>query len=1114
MADRIYEGAELGVFLHELGAHIGLDRILSPTQRLLLARRIKQWANANDGSVESMAAKAALARTKKAITRLRETPNFDEYGTALSERLGYFIEELVNAGVNPRVLPDASPLKAWFRQLVGYLKAGMEKLDLGYLSRVSGQDLIDMALGAAHVAIDQNLAVTGPAKQASLQSGPRLPLADIIETELEGRYESARAKVAWKGVTLDWLSDKYGKIVPPIKTLSLLYDKVEAVGKHWIDRAEHTLRRWKDLSKAESVLLSELMRRATRLEWDPDPDKNRMPMTAEQHALRAVWNRLDRMSQVRQRGRTNRASAIDIYREVRDHFAADLEEARKLLEAGVAKVENADRKAALASMLERLKRHRTTPYFPLRRMGEYYSIGMSQEFKDLYDRRFSADPATKLSPAEVARYKKLEQDPAHYFNRGHASRAEAKRYERAMAGKYAFVSHNTVRKELYSAAGRYLPEAAHMESLLEAAGIEATLRDTLLAQYENLLVNALPEGHMLKRVIERKGVAGEEENMRQVFAHVSQARAFALSRLMYAREISEQMAELDQLHRRPGEAGRMARDLYLEMRYRESLALGNPSGVIPAVRFITKGAYLSLLAGSLTYLLLNLSQTPVIAWPWVAAYTKSSARAALAALTKGAADTREIMSSHWYGEWAVDIDWDEAKRVLPPDEVAMLETLRDHGQLDFTMGYDLSAVAEGRDDVLDNLLRTIDAPVRMTEILNRGATGLAAMRLYKKSHPNASPAEVADFALDAVKQTQANYAPSNRPPVLQLGGGMRNFSQLFGQFWNYQLQMAGLMISNAQKAIRSADPDEQAMARRAIRGWTATLLAVGGLFGLPFASTLFGAASFIYSLVPAAVGGPEDDEVVDWERDFKNLIAAVLPEFLADGLTRGYVNVLTGGDVASRMSMGNLLNPWAYARFSPNGSTEDTLKEGLWALTGAGIQNATTILDGLMMALSGEDQLKAMEKWFPLKGVRDAMKGWNLYTDGFTDRDGNVIIPKDQFTGWEIAMQAGGLAPEKKQRYYARLNIEKTIEKTVEAARSDLLTRYSVSFINGDTATVAKLWNKIEAFNLRNPERMITWETLARSIDRRQKTAESRDHQGVVVDTKTAPYQSYSRYLQ
>ena len=133
VADNVPQGKELGVFLHEAGAHIGFDNIMKPGDRQFLADQVRKWAKGKTDAVETKAAQAALAKG----------------GKSNDEIIAYMTEELVNRGVKPT---SFRPANTWLRRVVEAFKKVMTKL--GLRQDIAPQELVDLAYGAAHIAMD------------------------------------------------------------------------------------------------------------------------------------------------------------------------------------------------------------------------------------------------------------------------------------------------------------------------------------------------------------------------------------------------------------------------------------------------------------------------------------------------------------------------------------------------------------------------------------------------------------------------------------------------------------------------------------------------------------------------------------------------------------------------------------------------------------------------------------------------------------------------------------------------------------------------------------------------------------------------------------------------
>lgn len=149
IANNIPEGNELAVFLHELGVHIGMERLIGRENMNRLALQVKRWATKNDGSVESSIAKAALNRVKSA----ERSGGLDKTNTAdiIHERIAYFVEEAVKAGVNPLAVENSQSagLRTWFRSFIAAMKTALRKFGLMRLDSLTAKDVVNLAYGAA-----------------------------------------------------------------------------------------------------------------------------------------------------------------------------------------------------------------------------------------------------------------------------------------------------------------------------------------------------------------------------------------------------------------------------------------------------------------------------------------------------------------------------------------------------------------------------------------------------------------------------------------------------------------------------------------------------------------------------------------------------------------------------------------------------------------------------------------------------------------------------------------------------------------------------------------------------------------------------------------------------
>lgn len=189
IADSIAAGNELPVLLHELGVHMGMRGLLGQTNLNRLAFQVKKWALKNDGSTESEIAKKALARVKSA-----QKGGVDmQLGDVVEERIAYFVEEAVKAGIDPTVAKPNSEIGRWFTTLWNAFKDALRKLGVTKFDSLTAQDVVNLAMSAAAIdaatETDFDLMEDGPAKNSieklARMYGSSNWLRDYIKTAVE-----------------------------------------------------------------------------------------------------------------------------------------------------------------------------------------------------------------------------------------------------------------------------------------------------------------------------------------------------------------------------------------------------------------------------------------------------------------------------------------------------------------------------------------------------------------------------------------------------------------------------------------------------------------------------------------------------------------------------------------------------------------------------------------------------------------------------------------------------------------------------------------------------------------------------------------------------------------
>ena len=948
----------------------------------------------------------------------------------------------------------------------------------------------------------------GPTKQDASN------LWDWIKTETEAGVEAFSRKVGLGALTNEQMADRWGKEFAPLKTIANVLDATEAKAAQWEKKAEDADRDWAALTAEQDQLMSEIMGDASLHGYDPDTGQlpvghiskeERARVMAAKVILDARWQRLKTLDA------NGKHKAVAVYRQVRDYHQQRLQEAINYVRAQLQQKGTVRPDDPLLKSLEALEAMGKRPYFPLMRLGDYYVVGMSPQMADL-EKRFRAK---QLQPDEDALREKLRRDPKHYWVEGTSRLATAKRLAEKLRKEMGFAQYNAERYKLANARSHVGQDVGKFEQALEGMALDTKTHDALVEMYEQLLISALPEHHSLKRTLHREGIYGWDKNMRAVFAKTAQTGAWALSRMMHVSDLQQAMSELDEMSKTGEPNAQDARALHNELLARQDLTFTryeDPLLVQGAMKF----SYLSMLGFSPAFWAINLTQPWMVTLPYLTARNGNEFKATSSALWRGVREAFSMIEASTEGkELRTQFNPDKVNKQgqkvrLTADERRMLDTFGADGTLDFTIGYDLSAIAKGGSGKWQKVMRSINAPTHATELANRVGTALAAYRISRQSQH--SHEQALEFAKKAVNTTQVNYNPANKARYMQAWAGNRWLPKLVFQFYTYQQAMAYLALSTLRDAIKGDKVAQSTMA------WmTGMLGATGGVFALPFAQMSLGAASLIFS----ALGGGDDEEDVDFQRDLRNLFSDHLPEPAARLLNKGLGSMLLQTDLGARIGMGNLMNPLAFARFEAADKGADTVQEVLFRAGGAPVANVANAVDGLFAmrdvmgalvtgdAPKGSDINDMFAKLFPLKGVRDIFRGNELFNEGVTTGEGEPRLT--DFSYLEAALQSAGITPLRKTMYYDRNAAIQGAKEAMKIARGDLIREYAQARLAGEP--IGPILAKIGAFNRRNPQNRIDQDTLKRSTTQRQKDRQSLDN-GILANKENRPHLAAGRWAE
>ena len=296
---------------------------------------------------------------------------------------------------------------------------------------------------------------------------------------------------------------------------------------------------------------------------------------------------------------------------------------------------------------------------------------------------------------------------------------------------------------------------------------------------------------------------------------------------------------------------------------------------------------------------------------------------------------------------------------------------------------------------------------------------------------------------------------------------------------------------------------------------------LAGILGMTF---LFGgiAAQPFFSMLGQLIkmfAPDDDDEFFDWENWFYNYMenevggsaAAIFKKMgmdaeksekagitLGEALARGPLATATGTSLADRVSLDLMNLWWREGRYSPD--ARQALQQDVIANIGPTVGLGLNWADAWQLA--GEGQWgRAYEKAVPAMFARPAT-AYRLGTEGATSRGGEVIggLYPEQFTTWELGMQAIGLQPEKLAQAQKAAIQAKTYEQKVIDRRNSLLDRL---WMERGKPSYADALQKSNEFSLRYPEVAIDGDAISNSFDARAEAKAQAEAIGAKLNTKT-----------
>lgn len=943
----------------------------------------------------------------------------------------------------------------------------------------------------------------GDLGQFSLASPDALQdIESRLDETREGVFEQLKAwwqdkslKEKWQGtlrgrlglLTLRQLAELADKDLPQIARLVRGMQRMQTERNKMADSAKQIADRWLNLGQKSADRVGAMMHAATTAGVDPAEeyrpiadieklkkkiDHLRVVMRTnpgQKGRLYAEWKAelKDLQIQIKQERAREAAhpellrqwqalSAEEqaIYKDVRDSY---ITMSKRTEAAIIAKIQQAEldknyKAQAIARVRQEFEAARVEgPYFPLQRFGEYTVVARRQIGEKL-DKKTG-----EVSPQYESGFFMYDSISAR---RRDLASLKAEGWEITKLDK-----RKNAGKQMEDVSAGFVTNV--IEEIRKQAGQSPIAELTADIVFQEFLKAAPFMSHRV-HFIHRKKTPGWTRDALRAYAFNMAHQASQVARLEAEPDMSKALRDMDAYiegtAREALEAGddesadvTRLRDLAEEAKSRFDWLM-NPQGSKYAAWATTAG-FLWYLGATPAAALVNLSQTPIIAFPVLAA--RFGATRAAAELLKA---SKSVFGARL--KWKDRGDYSKWEG-LSEEERAAFGHWHASGVIDNTQAQMLLGMSETDSNQYNpNVARALELAgmaFHEAEIVNREATLLAAYRLARQAGQSVEQAREA--AQKAAWDSHYDYSNANRARYMQ-----GNMAKVFLLFRSYAFHTAWLLGRNAQQAWAGESKEVRAEARKILAGVLGMTGLFAGAMGMPLSWLVFWILDGLFD---------DDDDPWDSKTAFRDWLAdyGVLGQ-IAD---RGLINYLTGQNWSSRVSLNELFIRSPDRDLDGKGLYMHYLEQAAGPVFGIGaLQFRAADL------WSEGHHWRAVETALP-KAIKDGLKALRYSREGVNNLKGDPVVSEEQLTPFDIAWQAIGFSPDKVAAQYDANNQAKTYEQRISDRRTRLMGAWAMAHMLGDTEARSEAMEKIRRFNQHNPTVRIDMAALRRSLNTRQR---------------------------
>ncbi|MBB5610598.1 hypothetical protein HDE72_005163 [Janthinobacterium sp. S3T4] len=645
-------------------------------------------------------------------------------------------------------------------------------------------------------------------------------------------------------------------------------------------------------------------------------------------------------------------------------------------------------------------------------------MDLADKGEDLMDRGYA--PLSRFGKHTVYVQKDGEQLYFGMFE----TQYEASKMARDMAAEHpnADVSQGTISEDAYKLFAGVSPET--IELFGSMVGLDDQDDPKHNEVYQTYLKLAKNNRSSMKRLIQRKGIAGFSEDAGRVLAGFIYSNARLTAGNAHLGKIDEAVTEI------PKQQGELT-DAAMQLREH----IRNPEGGGSKLGGLM---FAQFLGGSVASAMVNLTQPFAMTMPYLSQWggLGKAGKRLTAAIRDAAKDTT--------GDARLDaaMKWAAEEGIVAPQEVHYLQAqAQGKGGLRSGDGTRAGNTRAHINNALSKVSLGWGKLFAMAELANRRITFIAAYRTaVEEGMPNPER-----FAQQAVTQTQGMYNAGNKPKWARstIGGLLMTFKQY---------SIAYLELLSRMAFAGEPGSKERAAGRRAALYMVAVLFLMGGADGLPFEQDLEDALDGILQRLGYNFST---------KRKKQEFLTDVLGQGGADFALKG-LSAMPGMpiDVAGRFGMGNLIPGTGLL------TKKDSYTRDLGELAGPAGDFVKRVFTGTGKALGGDLLGGALE--MSPAAVRNLAKGGDmLVTGAYRDTRGYTV---NETSPTEAVMKMIGFQPNSTADIQGQKGQALDMISQNRMRSSEIAEHWAQGLANGKPGMVQEARAMRDDWNEKNPE--------------------------------------------